>query len=98
MNNERLGLDDLNEEINCRILRKYESKVIAKTPILGNVGLIDTIRINGYVTYQDIANSCITHWNNSENMVFINWSKVGEAVAYLNKREQVVYVFFGFLQ
>lgn len=97
-NDERLNLDDLNEKINCRILRKYESRVIAKTDIVGNVGLTDGINISGTITYQDIADSCITHWTNSENLIFMNWSQIGEAVAYFNKKEQVVYVFFAYLQ
>lgn len=97
-NDDRLNLDDLNEKINCRILRKYESRVIAKTAIVGNVGLIDSIKINGIITYKDIADSCITHWTNSENLIFMNWSHIGEAVTYFNKKEQGVYVFFGFFQ
>lgn len=97
-NDDRLNLDDLNEKINCRILRKYESRVIAKTDIVGNVGLTDSIKISGIITYQDIADSCITHWTNSENVIFMNWSQIGEAVTYFNKNEQGVYVFFGFFQ
>lgn len=98
MNNERLSPDDLNKEINFRILRKYESQVLARTNIVGNVSLIDCFKMNGILTYQAIADSCITYWTNSENLIFMNWSQIGETVTYLNKREQVVYVFFVYLQ
>jgi len=97
-NDDKLNFDDLNEKINCRILRKYESRVIAKTDIVGNVGLADSIKISGIITYQDIADSCITHWTNSENLIFMNWSQIGEAVTHFNKNQQGVYVFFGFFQ
>jgi len=97
-NNERLSLNCLNNEINYRILRKYESRVLARTNIVGNVGLIDCVKIRGISTYQAFADSCITHWTNSENLIFMDWSQIAEAVAYYNKREQVVYVFFAYFQ
>jgi hypothetical protein len=97
-NNDRLNLDDLNEKINCRILRKYESRVIAKTDIVGNVSLIDSIRIDGFITYEAVADICIKEWFNSENVIFLNWSRICEAVSYFNKRTQIAYVSFTYFQ
>jgi len=96
--NEKIALLDLNEEINRRILRKFESKALSVTNIVGNVSLIDSIRIDSFITYQAIADNCITTWTNSENLIFMNWSQIGGVVSYFNKRTRIAYVSFAYFQ
>jgi hypothetical protein len=97
-NNEKLLLDDLDVEINEKILWKYDSKIISETNLIGNVGLIDSISCYDVKSYQDIASRCITGWVNSvEGSIFIRWSQVGEAVTYYNDKTETVYLFFAFL-
>ena len=98
-NNEKLLLDDLDAKINEKVLRKYDSKIISETNLIGNVGLIDSISCNDVKTYQDIASRCITDWTNSvEGLIFLKWSQVGEVVTYYNKKTETVYLLFAFLQ
>jgi len=96
--NEIMPVNDLNAEIIHKILREFESKVMTETNIVGNISLITSIQIDGFITYQAVADSCITTWTNSENLIFLNWSQIGEAVSYFNKRTRIVYVFFAYLQ
>jgi hypothetical protein len=97
-NNAKLSLNNLDTKINEKILRKYDSKIISETNLIGNVGLLDSIPNDDVKTYEDIANKCITGWKNSvEGSIFIRWSQVGEAVTYYNKETETVYLFFAFL-
>jgi hypothetical protein len=85
-------------KINEKVLRRYDSKIISETNLIGSVGLLDSISSNDVITYQDIASRCITGWVNSvEGSIFIRWSQVGEAVTYYNKKTETVYLFFAFL-
>lgn len=95
-NNDKLSLNSLNEKVNTKILRKWDSKAISKTDLVGNVGLIDSIASKGLKTYHEIAAYCIACWLNSENLIFMEWSQIGEAISFYNKRTQVVYVFWGY--
>lgn len=96
-NNEKLWLDDLNTIINVKVLRKYDSKIISHTNLIGNVGLLDSVSFENVKTYEDIAIKCITDWTNSENIIFMMWSQTGEAITFYNKKTGTVYLFFAFL-
>jgi hypothetical protein len=96
-NNEKLPLDDLNTRINVKVLRKYDSKIISRTNLVGNVGLLDSISCKNIKTYEDIAYRGITNWTNSENIIFMRWSQIGEGITYYNKKTETVYLFFAFL-
>jgi hypothetical protein len=96
-NNEKLPMDGLNARINVKVLRKYDSKIISRTNLVGNVGLLDSISGKNIKTYEDIAIRCITDWTNSENIIFTMWSQTGEAITFYNKKTGTVYLFFAFL-
>jgi hypothetical protein len=96
-NSLKMSPSDMCIKINNRILRKYDSKIVSKTKMLGCVGFINSISIENCRTYQDISENCLLDWVNSENGVFMNWSQVGHAVSYYNKTTRTVYVFWAFL-
>lgn len=93
---DKLSLDELNAEINTKLLRKWDSKAISQTDLVGNVGFIARIPHQDFRTFQEIADRCISGWLNSENLIFLNWSQIGEAISYYNRRTQMVYVFFAY--
>jgi hypothetical protein len=99
-NNERLLLDNLDSEINCKVLRKYDAKTISRTNLVGNVGILDSISGTNVRTYQEIAGRCITDWMNSPSDAFfmIGWSQVGDATTCYNKTTKTVYLFFAFIE
>jgi hypothetical protein len=96
-NCDKMSLDDLNEEINTKILWKLDSRASSQTNQLGNVGLIASVQCQDFKTFQEITNKCITDWANSENLIFLRWSQAGEAISFYNRRTQVVYVFWAYL-
>lgn len=93
---DKLSLDELNAEINTKLLRKWDSKAISQTDLVGNVGFIARISHKDFTTFQEIADRCISGWLNSEKLIFLNWSQIGEAISYYNRRTQMVYVFFAY--
>lgn len=95
-NNEQLSLDDLNSKINTKLLRKWDSRAISQTNQVGNVGLICSVACQDFKTYQEIATHCITDWLNSENLIFMRWSQIGEGISFYDKRTQVVLVFWAY--
>ena len=92
-NNDRLSLDDLNKTINTNILRRFDSKAISQTNLTGNVGMICRINCQDSQTYQELADSCIEEWSNSENLIFMGWSRVANAISYYNAKTKIAYCF-----
>jgi hypothetical protein len=95
-NCEKLSLDNLNVKINKELLSKWDSRAISQTNQVGNVGLIDSVSCQNFKTYQEIADYCITGWLHSENLIFMRWSQIGEAVSFYNQKNQVVYIFWAY--
>lgn len=98
-NSEKLLLDDLNAEVNKKVIRKYDSKIIKKTNQIRNIGIIDSVSCRDVKTYEDIASRCITDWVNSPTDAFFltGWSIVGDAITVYNKKTNTVYLLFEFL-
>lgn len=95
-NCEKLSLDDLNAEINIKLLRKWDSRAISQTNQVGNVGMFNRIACQDFKTYQELADHCITGWVISENLIFMKWTQIGEAISFYDRRKQSVYVFWAF--
>ena len=97
-NCEKLSLDDLNEKIHKSVLRKLDSKFITKSNLIGNIALLDSIPAYNVHTYQEIAGKCITDWLNSvEGVIYMRWSKIGEAISYYNISNKTVYIVFVYI-
>jgi len=95
-NHERLDFDDLTLKINRQLQIRYDTKVLSGANLVGSVGLTCRISSKDFKTYQDIAGRCIEEWSTSENLIFMRWGQIGNAVSYYNRRTEMVYLFFGF--
>ena len=97
-NHNKISLDYLNEKINKKILRSYESIIISKTNLVGNVGLLDSISCRDITTYQEIADRCLSDWLRTEDAIFLNWGRIGEAIAFYDKKNNKVFILFAYFE
>lgn len=95
-NNEKMDFDDLTLKINTQLQKRYDTTVLSRANLVGSVGLICCISSKDFNTYQDIATRCIEEWSTSENLIFMKWGQIGNAISYFNNRTEMVYLFFGF--
>jgi len=95
-NCDNLSLEELNAKINIKLLRKWDSRAISQTDLLGNVGMISSMDCQNIKTYQELAGRCITGWLNSENLIFIKWSQIAEATTFYNRRTREVFVLWAY--
>ncbi len=95
-NHERLDFDDLTLKINRQLQIRYDTKVLSGANLVGSVGLTFCISSKDFNTYQDIATRCIEEWSTSENLIFMRWGQIVNAISYYDRRTEMVYLFFGF--
>ncbi len=89
-NNEKLPMDSLSAKINVEILAKPKYN----SPMGFPVGILDSISGIDIKTFQEIASSCITAWQNSQSDAFfmVGWGKVVGLTSFYNKRTKTVYI------
>ena len=95
-NHERLDFDDLTLKLSTQLRKRYDTKVLSGTNLVGSVGLTFCISNKDYNTYQDVAVRCIEEWSTSENLIFMRWGQIVNANSYYDRRTEMVYLFFGF--
>lgn len=95
-NHEKMDFVDLTLKINTQLQKRYDIEVVSKSNLVGSVGLTCCISSKDFKTYQDIAGRCIEEWSTSENLIFMRWGQIGNAISYYNRRTEMVYLFFGF--
>ena len=96
--NEKLTLDDLNLKLNQLIRMRFDSRIMKETNLIGSVGLIGSFSCKDVKLYREIADRCIEEWSNSENLIFMGWSQVGNASSYYNAKTHTVYLSFVYFE
>lgn len=96
--NEKLSLDELNLKLNQLIKKRFDSQVIRESNLVGSIGFIKSLGLEGISTYQELADLCLTDWKSSENGVFLHWTQIGNSLSYYNNRTNTVYLFWGYFE
>lgn len=97
-NHDKISFDELYAWINKKLIRKYDSRIVAKTDLIGNVGLMDCISCRDVITYQAIADRCLSDWLSTEDAIFLNWSRIGEAISFYDKKNSIVFILFAYFE